>query len=75
MGRNWHLSNLYLKKKLIDVALCTQCQGKIDRVRKTRKKMVPTIFEVWESNGLVPETIRVLGGFPELELPKLFTVF
>jgi hypothetical protein len=30
--RNWHLSNLYLKKKLIDAALCAQCQDKIYRL-------------------------------------------
>jgi hypothetical protein len=37
--------------------------------------MVPTIFEVWESNGPVPDTIWVPGGFLGLDLPKLFTGF
>jgi hypothetical protein len=49
--------------------------AKLTRVRNIPKKMVPTIFEVWECNGQVPETIRGADGFLGLDLPKLFTVF
>ncbi|KAJ7918555.1 hypothetical protein B0H13DRAFT_2435875 [Mycena leptocephala] len=49
--------------------------GSTEKQRNIRKKMVPTIFEVGESNGQVPETIRAPVGFLGLELPKLVTVF